>query len=41
MTTLALIVDVATTPDCYVATWRDGEIFIEPIGSPLPPERIC
>ena len=30
MSALALILDVASSPDDYVAIWRDGEIFIEP-----------
>ncbi len=30
MTALSLILDAATSPDDYVAVWRDGEIFIEP-----------
>ncbi len=30
MTTLALIFDVAADPDSYIATWRNGEIFIAP-----------
>lgn len=29
MTTLAIIFDVVAAPDAYIATWRNGEIYIE------------
>ena len=38
MIALAMIFNAAENADRYVATWREGEIFIEPIGSFLPPE---
>lgn len=31
MTALALLIDAAAAPDGYLVTWRDGEIYIEPV----------
>lgn len=31
MTTLAIIFDAVASPDSYIATWRNGEIYIEAI----------
>jgi hypothetical protein len=44
MITLALMVDAASTPDGYIATWRGGEIYIEqaeasPFSGPQPDLR--
>ena len=30
MTILTAIFDAVSAPESYVATWRDGEIYIEP-----------
>ena len=29
MNTLAMIFDAVASPDSYVATWRNGEVYIE------------
>jgi hypothetical protein len=30
MTIFAQMLDMASTPGCSIAIWRDGEIYIEP-----------
>lgn len=31
MITLGHIMKAAAMPECYIAIWRDGEIYIEPV----------
>jgi hypothetical protein len=31
--TLAMIANAASAPECYIAIWRDGEIYIDPVAS--------
>lgn len=33
---LTAITDVLGEPEAYVCNWRDGELYVEPVGLPLP-----